>query len=88
MITVNSTVQIVKGCKRGWNDVHKGTIATVVAVQPLGADYGHSVRVVLEFCNLRCAVFYARHENRLADAVVNLNDGNPLHKIQIRAVAR
>ncbi len=82
MITAGTRVIVLKGCRA--RDVQKGSGATVRSVTALGADYSHSVKVVLEFVNGRVLAFYARHTNRLSDSVVNLNDGNPLHKIEIR----
>lgn len=87
-ITAGTKVRIEKGCKA--REVPKGLSATVESVTNLGADYGHSVRVVLKFRNGFIAgktlVLYARHENRLSDALINLNDGNPLHKIVVKRV--
>jgi len=86
-VTVGSKVKIEKGCRA--RDVSKGATAKVMSVEKMGAEYSHSVRVTLFFLNTFIAgktlVFYARHENRLADAVINLNDGNPSHSIQVRA---
>jgi hypothetical protein len=84
-LVTGTRVVIVKGCNA--RDVVKGTHA-VVTVTPLGAEYGHSVRVTLQFLNGtgagRLVPFYARHLNRLSDPVVRLNDGNPLHVVEIR----
>lgn len=75
------TVIVDKGCRaRG---INKGSHAYLETVTELGADYGHSVKVVLSFGH-RKVVFYARHRNRLGDAFVSLNDGNPSHRITIR----
>lgn len=86
MISVGSKVKIEKGCKA--RDVSKGASAKVMSVEKMGADYSHAVKVTLFFLNTflsgKTLTFYARHENRLADPVVNLNDGNPLHTIQVR----
>ena len=80
-ITAGTTVTITKGCKaRG---IKKGR-ALVVSVTPMGADYGHFVRVVLAYHGSNY-VFSARHINRLSDPEVNLNDGNPTHTIKIKA---
>lgn len=89
MISVGTKVKVEKGCKaRG---VSKGAVATVTAVQAMGSEYSHSVRVTLSFLNTflsgKTLTFYARHENRLGDAIVNLNDGRPEHTIQVRALA-
>jgi len=87
-LTVGTKVRIEKGCKA--LDVAKNTTATVVGVHQDGPDYGHTVTVVLQFRNGFLAGkkrgFTARHKNRLSDPLINLNDGNPLHRIQIRKV--
>ena len=85
-LVVNGRVVITKGCKaRG---VTKGATAVVKAVEPLGADYGHSVKITLWFQNSFLAgktfSFFARHPNRLSDPIVGMNDGNPTHKIEVR----
>ena len=84
-LTAGSKVKVEKGCaERG---VAKNVSAEVVSVTLLGAEYGHQVKVVLRFLNGfssgKSIVLYARHENRLSDAVINLNDGNPLHKVKV-----
>lgn len=78
-VTVGSSVKILKGCKA--RDIAKGS-AKIHDVIELGAEYGGGVRVLLDYKG-RLIAFYARHPNRLADAQVNLNDGNPLHNIKI-----
>lgn len=86
-ITSGSRVAIVKGCQA--LSLTKGTIAYVESAQPMGAEYSHMVRVVLRIStgakHGKAYVLWARHENRLSDATVNLNTGNPLHKVQIQA---
>lgn len=86
-ITVGTKVAIVKGCKP--LDIAKNTTARVVAVQEMGAEWSHQVRVTLQFLNGfkagQTRTLWARHPNRLGDITVNLNDGNPLHKVQIQA---
>ncbi len=85
-IVAGSRVVIVKGCRA--RSVTKGATAVVKEVTPLGAEYSHTVKVVLWFQNSflsgKTLAFYARHQNRLSDGLVNLNDGNPIHQIQIR----
>ena len=76
-------VRILKGCRA--RNVSIGA-ATVLSVQLQGAEYGHSVRVVMHMPNNVNQVWYARHVNRLSDAVVNLNDGNPLHMIKVSTI--
>lgn len=86
MVTVNTRVRVLKGCKA--RDINKGTTWQVTSVNPLGAEYSHSVAVHMTRLNgfgPKTITLYARHLNRLADAVLNLNDGNPLHTVQVRA---
>lgn len=81
MLKTGDIVTIIKGCvARG---LFKGGPYIVADVSELGADYSHSVRVTLQQGNRRVNM-YARHRNRLSDPVINLNDGNPLHKIKIQ----
>lgn len=84
-ITVGSKVRIEKGCNA--LGITKGSSAQVKEISELGADYNHSVRVELFFLNSfssgKTFRLYARHINRLSDGHVNLNDGNPFHKITI-----
>jgi hypothetical protein len=79
-------VRILKGCKA--REVSKGVTAVVKTVEPLGAEYAHAVRVSIQLLNGfgsgRTLNFYARHPNRLADLIVRMNDGNPLHVIEVR----
>lgn len=87
-LTVSTRVIITKGCKsRG---VTKGATAVVKAVEPLGAEYAHNVRVTLYFLNSfmsgKTVSFYARHPNRLGDVFVSMNDGRPEHRIEVRRV--
>ena len=80
-IIEGATVKITKGCKA--RDIDKGR-ALVVSVKEMGPEYSHTVRIVLGYKG-RNVAFYARHINRLSDAEVNLNDGNPSHTIKVRA---
>lgn len=84
-LAVGTRVRIEKGCTaRG---VAKGVTAYITDVTPLGADYSYSVRVTLKllngFSSGKSVSFFASHPNRLADAVVSMNDGNPTHRIQV-----
>lgn len=85
-ITTNDRLTIVKGCKARGMD--KGVTVQVTKIEPMGADYSHFVKVVMVPVNGFKAgtaiVFYARHVNRLADAVIRMNDGNPSHVIEVR----
>jgi len=85
-LTVGDKIVIEKGCKA--RNVAAHVSGQITDITPLGADYAHAVRVTFRLLNGFAAgqtrVFFARHANRLADPLVNLNDGNPLHKIVIR----
>ena len=87
-LTTGTRVRIVKGCQA--RDIVKDSTA-IVDIRPLGKEYGYSVKVTLTFVSGpslvykgRVVSFYARHPNRLSDDVVRLNDGNPLHTIEVR----
>ncbi len=85
-LTVGARIKLEKGCKaRG---IDKGCSAKVTAITPMGPDYGHCVRVTFMmlsgFKGGKAFSFYARHMNRLADAEIRMNDGNPSHTIEIR----
>jgi hypothetical protein len=75
-LAVGARVKIDKGCS-----------AKVTEIAPMGAEYSHCVRVVLAMSNGfkagKTFAFYARHPNRLGDIVIRMNDGNPLHVIEI-----
>lgn len=85
MLTTGSTVVVTKGCAA--RNVKKGQHGHVVSVRPMGPDYSHVVQVVFLIAG-RVVTFYARHRNRLADAQVAMNDGNPLHRIAVRVVSQ
>lgn len=84
-IQAGTKVIIAKGCKA--LDLHKYTHAVVTDVQELGAEYSHNVRVTLRittgFKAGKVVSLFARHRNRLLDANVGLNNGNPSHRIEI-----
>lgn len=85
VLTVGTIVRIVKGCKaRG---IDKGCSAKISDVTLMGADYSHFVKIVFTMLNGfkggKTLVFYARHENRLSDSIVRMNDGNPSHVIEV-----
>jgi hypothetical protein len=84
-IQISSKVIVEKGCKA--LGITKGSTAYVKNIVELGPDYSHSVRVSLFFLNSFAAGktfnLIARHINRLSDIFVNLNDGNPTHKITV-----
>jgi hypothetical protein len=85
-LTINARIRLEKGCKARGLD--KGTTAQVTAIEPMGADYGHFVRIRFTMLNGfkagKCFSFYARHVNRLSDPIIRMNDGNPSHTIEIR----
>ncbi len=74
-------ILVTKGC--GAREIRKGTRGKVAFTKAMGAEYGYNVKVVLDL-GIRRVAFYARHVNRLTDSVIRLNDGNPLHVIEIR----
>ena len=74
-------VRIVRGNEA--RRIPKNALARVEEVEEMGEQYSHAVKVGLRLPDGRRVNFYARHINRLRDDVINLNDGNPLHKIQI-----
>lgn len=85
-LAVSTKVVIAKGCKaRG---ITKNSTAIIKAIEPMGADYGHTVRVTLYFVNSfmsgKTVSFYARHINRLSETKVSLNDGRPENRIDVR----
>lgn len=85
-LTVGARVRIEKGCAA--REIAKNVSAKVAAIEPMGSDYGHCVKVSLFLLNGfkagKTVAFYARHMNRLSDAVVTMNDGNPSHTIAVR----
>lgn len=78
-------VRVWKGCSD--LQITKGTILRVKHVEALGPDFSHQVRVVFTrasgFMVGDSLVLYARHPNRLSDATVHMNNGNPLKKIEL-----
>jgi len=79
-IAAGCYVECFKGCSE--LDIRKGNRLYIRSITPLGAEYSHAVRVVIEFKG-RVLSMYARHINRLGDVWVILNDGNPCRKIQV-----
>jgi hypothetical protein len=85
-LAVSDRVIVVQGCRaRG---ISKGSTARVAKIEELGAEFGHSVRVTLQYLNGfeggRIIAWYARHRNRLSDPVILMNDGDPTHKTRIQ----
>lgn len=83
-IAIGSKIVIEKGCRDRNIAAHQK--ATVHVIQELGREYSHQVGVTMSFVNGRTVTFYARHRNRLADPIVNLNDGNPMHTLKVRVI--
>ena len=79
-VTANSSIRITKGCKA--LGIVKDDIATVLEVRPMGADWGHSVRVTIKVLGGKTCVLWARHMNRLSDDVVRLHNGAPTKNIE------
>ncbi len=81
-ITTGSKVLVLAGCRA--RDITKGQGARVILVEP---REDHAQKVVLEIIPTgRRVVFFARHANRLADAQVHLNDGDPTHRITVKKI--
>jgi hypothetical protein len=81
-LAAGSKVVITKGCRD--RDVTKGHGAYVVSITEIE---GGAQRLALKFIKTgRVVSFYARHANRLADAEVSMNDGNPLHRITVKKI--
>lgn len=79
---IGKWVEVVKGSKS--LSISKGTQLYVADIKELGSDYSYSVRLVLSY-NGRTMHLYVRHMNRLNDWEFNLNNGDPLKKIRVRA---
>jgi len=75
-------VRVSSGCRaRG---VEKGDWGTVESIQELGADYGYSVKLTIQWSLGRGSrVWFVRHANRLGDLEISANDGNPSHKLRL-----
>lgn len=84
-IVATTIVKIAKGCRA--LDLPKGVSATVVSVTAMGAEYSHAARVVLRLRNGfragQTVTLWVRHPNRLGDACVRLNNGDPTKHIEI-----
>jgi hypothetical protein len=94
-VTANCSIRVTKGCKT--LGIAKGDIATILEVRPMGTDYSYFVRVTLRTARGKTHVLWARHMNRLGDAVVRLHNGDPTKNIEFvvlparaptRAIAR
>jgi len=89
-LIVGTRVVLTKGCKARGLD--KGITAQIIEVRAMGAEYGHCVKVAIKplngFKTASTFAFFARHVNRLTDAIVRMNDGNPSHTIEVRRAIR
>lgn len=78
-------VKVVKGCQA--REIPKDITLQVVETKELGADYSYAVSVVFKILNGfkagQTIKWFARHSNRLSDAVVRLNNGNPTNVIEV-----
>jgi hypothetical protein len=79
-ITPEMYVRVISGCKA--LGITKGVKLWIVSITELGVDYSHMVKILVRNHG-KVLSLYARHINRLADPVINLNNGNPLNKIQV-----
>ncbi len=91
MIVVGSSIIVTKGSRGGvggYGRIDKGTRARILVIQPLGSDYGHKVRVDVQFLNGRCAgvcaSFVVHHANRLGDKFVRLRNPWGQHPIEVK----
>lgn len=75
-------IKIVSGCKA--LDLPKGAVLQVVSAEAMGPDYSHQALVVVQYGTRRVSL-WARHPNRLQDPTFNLNNGNPLKRITVKA---
>jgi hypothetical protein len=87
-LTAGMNIVVTKGCDA--RNVRKGMNAKVLEVTE---GERREAKVRIEFPTRwsesrgvtgSTLVFYARHVNRLSDPVVGMNDGNPLHRIEVR----
>jgi hypothetical protein len=84
-IAAGTRVKIAKGCRALRLD--KGVSALVLDVTAFGAEHAHAARLTLRLLNGfrsgELVTLWVRHPNRLADACVRLNKGNPLQFIEL-----
>jgi hypothetical protein len=82
-IKVGDRVVVESGCRA--LSIAKHAVAKVTTIEELGADYGHTVRVTLDFVRGGKKTLIARHRNRLSDPYTNLaNPWRADQKIQVR----
>lgn len=83
-IKVGDRIVVEAGCRP--LSINKHTIAEVIEITELGADYSHTVRVTVKFLySGKRYGLIARHKNRLSDPYINLaNPWRSDQKIQVR----
>lgn len=86
MITVGTKIRVVKGSLKGGR-IDKGSQGLVRIVERLGTQYGHAVRVDIEFqggfAHGKVISFYAQNKNRLGDEVVRLRGFHSERMIEV-----
>jgi hypothetical protein len=84
-IVVGSRFKITKGCRS--LDLSKGVTCRVERVTELGPEWSNNVSVAFRPLNGfeagKPRMLFACHPNRLADAVVQLNNGDPTKTIRV-----
>lgn len=83
-IATGCTVYVRKGCPA--YRINKGFTFTVLAIEPMGAEYGHRVMVRLQKIGQRPGegiTLYARHMNRLSDPFTRLSRDDPTKNIEV-----
>jgi hypothetical protein len=84
-ITTGCTVYVRKGCPA--YRINKGFTFTVLLIEPMGAEYGHRVKIRLQVkLGQRPGdevTFYARHMNRLSDPFTRLSRDDPTKNIEV-----
>jgi len=85
MITTGCIVYVRKGCPA--YKIAKGNTFIVLVVEPMGAEYGHRVKVRFKVRTGQRAgeeiTFYARHLNRLSDPFTRLSRDDPTKNIEV-----
>jgi len=73
-ITAGTKLVVVKGCKA--LNVVKWEKAEVVRIECLGAEYSHSVKIIVKI-KRKNHVLYVKHFNRLSDLIIRMHNINP-----------